>query len=159
MLLGRKRNLKCRNYLFVIDNNSLFHFRLQDIAKEMGSLALEGLKKVGEAHWVFLGLSVVASALGRCVTVTTNVLECIELLQAIVDLAKDLKRFRETMPDERERLRRAVQVTVEGAIMCSDYILKGRLPRFRAHYHLFYVIRTHSLVSHNVLVESVCYCS
>lgn len=99
-----------------------------DIAKEMGGLALEGLKKVGEAHWVFLGLSVVASALERCVTVRSNVSECIDLLQAIVFLAKDLKVFRERMPDERERLCGAVQMIVEGAIMCSDYISKDDSP-------------------------------
>ncbi|XP_059068926.1 disease resistance protein TAO1-like [Cryptomeria japonica] len=101
-----------------------------DIAKEMGSLALSGLKMVGEAHWILLGLSVAACALERCVTVTSNVSDCIDLLQAIAFLAKDLKQFKEAMPGESKRLCQAVQMIVEGAVMCCDYINKERLSRY-----------------------------
>ncbi|XP_059069009.1 uncharacterized protein LOC131053404 [Cryptomeria japonica] len=101
-----------------------------DMVKEMGRLALSGLNMVGEAHLLLLGLSVAAHALERCVTMKSNDKDCIDLLQAIAFLAKDLKQFKEAMPGESERLSQAVQMIVEGAIICCDYINKGGVSRY-----------------------------
>ncbi|GLJ53813.1 hypothetical protein SUGI_1148590 [Cryptomeria japonica] len=114
----------------VIDKISTQVENSKEVFAEMGNLALNGVKMVGEAHWVFLGLSVAAYALERCVTVRSNVSECMELLQKISLLAKDLKQFNELMPGESDRLGKAVQIVLEGAIMCCSYIGKGKISRY-----------------------------
>ncbi|KAH9312904.1 hypothetical protein KI387_027939, partial [Taxus chinensis] len=79
--------------------------------------------------WIFVGLSVVAFALETCVKARSNVSECIELLEEIVLLAKDLNEFKRAMPAESEKLLKAIHVIVEGSVMCCDYIQKGQLSR------------------------------
>ncbi|GLJ51984.1 hypothetical protein SUGI_1104810 [Cryptomeria japonica] len=90
-----------------------------DLTKGMGRLVLDGLRMVGEAHWIFVGLAVAAYALERGVSMRCNVSECINILEEIGFLAKDLKRFKEANPGETDRLCKAVQIIVEGAITCS----------------------------------------
>ncbi|GLJ51993.1 hypothetical protein SUGI_1105170 [Cryptomeria japonica] len=101
-----------------------------DLTKGMGRLVLDGLRMVGEAHWIFVGLAVAAYALERGVSMRCNVSECINVLEEIGFLAKDLKRFKEANPGETDRLCKAVQIIVEGAITCCDYISKGSLSRY-----------------------------
>ncbi|KAH9295274.1 hypothetical protein KI387_038862 [Taxus chinensis] len=93
----------------------------------MGSMVLSSVKAIAQTHWIFLGLSVVAFALETCVKATPNVSERIELLEEIVLLAKDLNEFKRAMPEETEKLLKAIHVIFEGAVMCCDYIEKGQL--------------------------------
>ncbi|XP_057835962.2 uncharacterized protein LOC131046282 [Cryptomeria japonica] len=102
-----------------------------EVAKELGNVALKAVKLVGESHWIFLGLSMAAYALERCVTVRSNVSEVNELLEKIVDLAKDVKKLGETTPrDISERLCSAVHIIVEGTILCCEYTDQGKLQRY-----------------------------
>ncbi|KAH9288695.1 hypothetical protein KI387_032812, partial [Taxus chinensis] len=101
-------------------------FAKSEIAKAIGSTGISAAKFIGEAHWIFLALSMAAYALERCATVTSNVEECWELLLAIVDAAKELKKFMEAMGGESEKVGKAVTVVAEGAFMCCHYIDQGR---------------------------------
>ncbi|GLJ52029.1 hypothetical protein SUGI_1106060 [Cryptomeria japonica] len=101
-----------------------------EVAKELGRVALKAVKLVGESHWIFLGLSMAAYALERCLTVTSNLLEYKELLEKIVHLAKDVEKLGQTIPRDNERLCCAVQVIVEGTVLCCDYSTQGKLSRY-----------------------------
>ncbi|KAH9302790.1 hypothetical protein KI387_014373, partial [Taxus chinensis] len=104
-------------------------FKGADVAKEMGNIALSVVKAVGESHWVFLGLSVVAYSLQRVVEVRSIDSKCRELLEKLVDVAKDVKKLREAIPHETEKLSKAIHILVEGAVISCDYIKEGFFSR------------------------------
>eukprot|EP01018_Ginkgo_biloba_P035777 Gb_37478 [translate_table: standard] len=102
------------------------------IVEEMGRVAVSAVKVIGQSHWVLLGLSMVASVLDRIETVSSNVSDCVELLEMMVELAKTLQTLNSALSQEaqREPLNRAVETIVEGATLCCDYIAKGKASRF-----------------------------
>ncbi|KAH9309565.1 hypothetical protein KI387_037476, partial [Taxus chinensis] len=116
----------------VIDKIKTEAGNLQDsqLLKVIGSGAVKAAKLAGESHWIFLALSVTAYALEEYVKIKENESKCIELLENIVELAKDLRNFVKPMPEERERVRKAVRVIVEGAVTCCDYIARGNASRY-----------------------------
>ncbi|KAH9309547.1 hypothetical protein KI387_037458, partial [Taxus chinensis] len=90
----------------VIDKIKTEVGNLQDsqLLKVIGSGAVKAAKLAGESHWIFLALSVTAYALEEYVKIKENESKCIELLETIVELAKDLRNFVQPMPEERERV-------------------------------------------------------
>ncbi|KAH9312883.1 hypothetical protein KI387_027918 [Taxus chinensis] len=105
-------------------------FSKTGMAKEMGNVVLRSVKGIAQTHWIFVGLSVVAFVLETCVKARSNVSECIELLEEIVQLAQDLNDLKRAMPAKSDKLLKAIHVIVESAVMCCDYIQKGRLSRY-----------------------------
>ncbi|KAH9292997.1 hypothetical protein KI387_041824 [Taxus chinensis] len=105
-------------------------FAKSEIAKAIGSTGISVAKVIGETHWMFLALSMTAHALERCVTVTSNVEECRELLLTIATVAKDLKKFKEAMDGESEKVGKMVTVVADHAFMCCHYIDQGRASRY-----------------------------
>ncbi|KAH9288704.1 hypothetical protein KI387_032821, partial [Taxus chinensis] len=102
-------------------------FADSEVAKAIGSTVISAAKVIGEAHWIFVALSMAAYALERCGTVTSNVEECMELLLTVAEVAKDLKKFKEAMSGEGDqKVGKAVKVVAEGAFMCCQYIAQGR---------------------------------
>ncbi|KAH9309563.1 hypothetical protein KI387_037474 [Taxus chinensis] len=116
----------------VIDKIKTEAGNLQDskLLEVMGSGAVKAAKLAGESHWIFLALSVTAYALEKYVKIKENASKCIDLLENIVELAKDLRKFLRPMPEERERVRKAVRAIVEGAVTCCDYIAQGNSSRY-----------------------------
>eukprot|EP01018_Ginkgo_biloba_P035831 Gb_01035 [translate_table: standard] len=103
------------------------------IIEEMGRVAVSAVKVIGQSrHWALLGLSMVASVLEGIETVSSNVSECVELLERMVELAKTLQTLESALSHEahREPLNRAVETIVEGATFCCVYIAKGKASRF-----------------------------
>eukprot|EP01018_Ginkgo_biloba_P021748 Gb_15441 [translate_table: standard] len=105
--------------------------QIKGILEDMGRVTVDAVKVIGQSHWVLLGLSMVASVLKRIETVSSNVSECVELLEMMAELAKNLQKLNTVLSQEsHKQLNRAVEIIVEGATICCDYIAEGKTPRF-----------------------------
>eukprot|EP01018_Ginkgo_biloba_P035830 Gb_01034 [translate_table: standard] len=96
---------------------------------ETGRVAVSAVNVIGQSrHWALLGLSMVAYVLEGIETVSSNVSECVELLERMVELEKTLQTLESALSHEahREPLNRAVETIVEGATFCCVYIAKGK---------------------------------
>eukprot|EP01018_Ginkgo_biloba_P000756 Gb_33405 [translate_table: standard] len=100
--------------------------KIKGLPQEMERMTVEVVKQAGQSHWVLLGLLMVASALERMEKASSNESDCIELLERMTDLAKIVQRLNNTIPEEADILNKAVQVIVEGATVCCNYISKGK---------------------------------
>eukprot|EP01018_Ginkgo_biloba_P018511 Gb_35000 [translate_table: standard] len=100
------------------------------IPQEIGKMAIEAMNVVGQSHWILLGFSIVASVLDKIEKVSSNVSECIDLLDTMIELAKTLERINNEILNDADILNKAVQVIVEGATVCCEYISKGKSFRF-----------------------------
>eukprot|EP01018_Ginkgo_biloba_P007153 Gb_18291 [translate_table: standard] len=99
------------------------------VPQEMGRVSVEVVKQVRQSHWLLLGLLMMASAVERMEKASSNKSDCIKLLESMRDLAKIVERLKHTIPEEVEILNKAVQVLVEGATICRNYISKENTSR------------------------------
>eukprot|EP01018_Ginkgo_biloba_P035655 Gb_36886 [translate_table: standard] len=104
------------------------------ITQEMGRVAANAVKAIGQSHWALLGLWMVASVLERIETVSSNLSDCVKLLEIMFEIAKNLQELNSVLSQEADhhhkQLIRAVEIIVEGATICCDYIAKGNKSRF-----------------------------
>ncbi|KAH9309741.1 hypothetical protein KI387_037652, partial [Taxus chinensis] len=89
------------------------------------------LSSIWETDQIFIILLMTAYALDRYGTVTANVEEFTELLFNIAEVTRHLKNFWETMPEQIDKLWKAVNVVAVGAFMCSHYIAEGEASKLR----------------------------
>eukprot|EP01018_Ginkgo_biloba_P036907 Gb_03112 [translate_table: standard] len=97
--------------------------------EETRRLVTQVLSGLGQLHWISVGFSVIAFVLERIDQVSSNLTECIKLLERMADLAKRLQTLNERMPDEREHINNAVHAIVEGAIICCCHMKYSHLSR------------------------------
>eukprot|EP00252_Welwitschia_mirabilis_P002051 TRINITY_DN11993_c0_g1_i1.p1 TRINITY_DN11993_c0_g1~~TRINITY_DN11993_c0_g1_i1.p1 ORF type:complete len:1346 (+),score=190.78 TRINITY_DN11993_c0_g1_i1:278-4315(+) len=104
-----------------------------DLAKALGSATLDVAKHLGEVHWILLGLSVVSYAIEAWQIPKSNAQECIELLQEMVDVAKNIRRMYDRIcrdsPQHSETLERFLRLIVEGVFVILCYCEQNKFVR------------------------------
>eukprot|EP01018_Ginkgo_biloba_P007040 Gb_01496 [translate_table: standard] len=90
----------------------------------------DAMKGAGNLHWIAVGFSVIAFVLETMQRVSSNVEKALQLLDKIMDLAKILRKLYERMPNETDKLNKAVHTIVQGAMISCSYIEGRKIFRY-----------------------------
>ncbi|CAM6091505.1 unnamed protein product [Calypogeia fissa] len=99
-------------------------------AQELYRVLCDVLKGVGNLHWAAAGLSMVAFVLNRVDLVGKNSTECLNLLETMRDLGKHFITLYPQLSEQDEKLRRAICLITEGAMICCDHTSAGIVGRY-----------------------------
>ena len=105
------------------------HYSKDGPSAEIEKVAINFLKDAAQIHWVGAALSVVGFVLARYNEMSNNQKECLQILKVLVNLGKQILELNEEMPEQKQKLKDAVECIVEGCIMCASQLSTGKFVR------------------------------
>eukprot|EP01018_Ginkgo_biloba_P000663 Gb_01597 [translate_table: standard] len=101
------------------------------LAENLGQVIIDVMKRLSQAHWILTAFSAVAYVLERMNKDASNIYECFQLLDKIIELAVILRDLNEKgMCNRRENFfDKAVVTVIQSAITCFVYIGQKRIFR------------------------------
>ncbi|KAH9289596.1 hypothetical protein KI387_033713, partial [Taxus chinensis] len=104
------------------------------LSSEAQSAALDAVKVLGNVHWVAVGLLAIANVLERFEKISANDRDCMDLLKAMLDLAKFLKQLKdmnaEIHKEISEKMMEALRLIVTGSILCRSFTRHKKMLKF-----------------------------
>ncbi|KAH9307649.1 hypothetical protein KI387_035560, partial [Taxus chinensis] len=94
-------------------------------SSETRKVVVNILNQVGKIHWVVGGLSVIAYLLKKVEKVSYNQSRCLQLLKYMIDFFSHIKKLNHEIPEEEEKLGKALHIIIEGSIICAAQIQSG----------------------------------
>ncbi|KAH9326508.1 hypothetical protein KI387_006686, partial [Taxus chinensis] len=96
------------------------------LSREAQSAAFDAVKVVGNVHWAAAGLLAIANVLERFEMISANDRDCMDLLKAMLDLAKFLKQLKDMNADVHkqisEKMMEALHLIVSGSIIRDELV-------------------------------------
>ncbi|GLJ30209.1 hypothetical protein SUGI_0597660 [Cryptomeria japonica] len=101
-------------------------FQLGEATKIVGDI----LEQIGQVHWAVAGLSMVGYLVSKCVKVSENRNECVELLQQMIKLVSHITKLKIHIKEEKGKFEEAFQYILEGSLSCASQLQSGKFFSF-----------------------------